>query len=567
MPVPYKHEKLASVSTIRIIKVERERVDGRIACTIRHVEQAAEDAVYDALSYVWGNPAATIPIRIKNTRTSEWNEFMVHENLWRLLTNVWEREAFDHWLWTDRICLDQSDGSEELGEQIPRMTEIYRNAAQVVAWLGMEDSDARVLIQVSHALREGYEFTKEGIAERFSEEIVAVIAAVRNSEYWKRIWIVQEFVSAQKLVVVVGNFEFTLDQMDRVLVAETDDNDKAAILNMLRNWTKDGDHVDLWDWLSQITSQDFKCTKPHDLVYGILGLAITYGSGKSRPHLIRKACYEEPHAYVIIDALFESSTNFFYNPSPINLLLRTSSIVDSGVFTAFEGYINSDRTSDRHRNLACLFLQTCDAFFSALSPFKSKRNWPFQNKDFQEIMRVTFLYENSEYAQHTAVLLGLGVMFSAGDQEEKWQIFQNWKDIRDIRPEARNRWKCRNHLPYLPRNRSKAHDLCEGPEHDRSRKYSLFYRKGPIVFGHTSVSLTNLDASLKQACSSREDCVTHSACHESIVGFQIPEAGFRLEMELSRDRFSSGISGKSVAVWFWPPEDDIGRAPAVHTDQ
>lgn len=566
MPMPYKHEKLASVSTIRLIRLEREKIGGKIACTICHVDQATENVIYDALSYVWGDPAATQSMCIKETWKNEWNTFEVHENLWKFLNHVWERELFDRWLWTDRICLDQSHGSEELGEQIPRMAKIYRNATRVVAWLGITDLQAQALIPARNALHDILsedEHLTERDAKHFPKETVAAITAVRDAKYWQRLWVVQEVVSAKQIVIMIGNLEFEWDELDRMLGANLYNGDKIATLRMMRNWTVNKFHVNLWDWLWQITSRDFRSTKPHDLVYGILGLAITYGSGKSQSNLIRKAYYEEPHAYVIIDALFESFINFYLSSTSIDLLLRTSSILDSAVFTAFKGYINSDRTSDRHKRLACLFLQTCDAFFSVLSPVEPELNWSFVKMDFQNTIKVTFLLETSDYVQHNAVLLGLAFVFSIEDKEVRRKIFQNWKDTRDVGPESRVRWKCRNHLPRLPRNRSNAYALFEGPEHYAARAYGHFYPKLNMVFGHNSVSISNLDSKLKQACGNREDFVSHSACHESIVGFQIPEAGFRLELDLSQDDFCNRLAGKWISVWFWPPEDEIDGTDAV----
>lgn len=562
--MPYKHEKLASVSTIRLIKLKRKKIDGKIACTICHIEQATKDTLYDALSYVWGDPTPTRSIYIKSTQTSEWHDFQVHENLWKFLNNAWDREVFDRWLWTDRICLDQSHGSQELGEQIPRMAEIYHNAERVVAWLGITDSQARALVPARVALRERRRLVKEHIAKDFSEDTVAAITAVRDAEYWQRLWVVQEFVSAKQIVVVGGNLEFQWDEMNRMLGAELKDNDKAAILQKMRGWTVYHDDVDLWYWLWQITSRDFRSTKPHDLVYGVLGLAITYGSGKSQPNLIRKAYYEEPDGYVIIDALFESLASF-YVPTAINLLLRTSSTLDAGVFTTFHGYINSDRTSDRHKRLACILLKICDAFFSVLSLTKPELNWPFGEADFHKIVRVIFFTESSEYVQHNAVLLGLALVFSIYGEVKRRQIFQDWRDIRKIGPGAGGQWKCRNHLPYLPRNRSNAHDPCEEPENFSARKYGPVDLKKGMVFGHAPVSLPNLDPILRQACTSRED--SHLACHESIVGFQIPEAGFRLELSLSRDDSPSDLDGKWASAWFWPPEGDIDGTDAVRTNQ
>lgn len=222
MPAPYKYEKLATVSTIRLIKLERIKIDGLIACTICHTELSA--IKYDALSYVWGNPDANKTIRIKNTSASQWDELKVHTNLWNFLDNAWKRKYFDRWLWTDRICLDQSHGSEELGDQIPRMAEIYRNASQAIAWLGLTDQHAQHIIAVREAAPKKT-VTKEDLKRHFPRATVRAITAVREANYWKRIWVVQEVVSAKQVVTMVGDLELEWDEMLRMLDVDYDNDD------------------------------------------------------------------------------------------------------------------------------------------------------------------------------------------------------------------------------------------------------------------------------------------------------------------------------------------------------
>lgn len=563
MPTPYEHEKLASVSTIRLIKLERSKIDGLIACTICHTELGA--IKYDALSYVWGNPDANKTIRIKNTSASQWDELKVHTNLWIFLDNAWKRKYFDRWLWTDRICLDQSHGSKELGDQIPRMAEIYRNASQVIAWLGLTDQHAQHLIAVREAVRKKT-VTKGDLNQRFPQATVDAVTTFREANYWKRIWVVQEVVSAKKVVTMVGDLELEWDEIPDMLDMDTGYTDPAAILHVIKDWILREEPIELWEWLCQITRSGFESTKAHDLVYGILGLAITYGTrGKSRPQLIRKADYNEHYAFAIIDALFESFPEFVEDSSFVMLLLRRlsqSSQSDSEILTVFKHYINSNRTPERHKQLARYFLQICDALFSLLNPERLLLNWPFTEKDFQEILRemssAGFGYGRTDYTQHTAILMAFTFIFSSNSS--KWdmmQIFEEWKDTWDAECKAKNLWKCRNHLLPVLRDNSGIPYLCEGQERSGTSDLENDPRED-AEFGSASVFLPNLNPQLNQTCSS---------CEGSIVVFQIPEAGFRMEVDLSRDDCPNGLNGKYITMWLWPPEGGDDDPDGIRTSK
>lgn len=63
------------------------------------------------------------------------NTFSVRENLHGFfqIANIDENALF----WIDQICIDQSN-SQERGHQVGFMREIYKNASEVVVWLGKE---------------------------------------------------------------------------------------------------------------------------------------------------------------------------------------------------------------------------------------------------------------------------------------------------------------------------------------------------------------------------------------------------------------------------------------------
>lgn len=61
--------------------------------------------------------------------------------LWEFLDQMQGSQETETWFWTDLLCLDQGSRTE-IGQQVPRMGEIYVEAKQTISWLGCEVSSA-----------------------------------------------------------------------------------------------------------------------------------------------------------------------------------------------------------------------------------------------------------------------------------------------------------------------------------------------------------------------------------------------------------------------------------------
>jgi hypothetical protein len=84
--------------------------------------------LYEALSYVWGEPNTSLSVSIDGRRLH------VTANLHAALQNV-RNSLLERILWIDAICINQRD-DEEKGQQIGYMAEIYSKASRVIIWLG-----------------------------------------------------------------------------------------------------------------------------------------------------------------------------------------------------------------------------------------------------------------------------------------------------------------------------------------------------------------------------------------------------------------------------------------------
>lgn len=90
-------------------------------------------------------------------------------------------------IWADAICISQTDKSER-GHQVQLMHKIYSQAAVVSVWLERADSP-NIPYEVAKD-----KAVKHIIAGPHAETLF-------RTPYWQRLWIIQEFLLAQKVVI------------------------------------------------------------------------------------------------------------------------------------------------------------------------------------------------------------------------------------------------------------------------------------------------------------------------------------------------------------------------------
>ena len=111
---------------------------------------------YEAISYVWGNPSRRaeitcngLPLRITQS---------IHDALVRVRLADRPRR-----LWADQICINQDDLAER-SQQVELMNLVYKNAEQVLVWLGGDEEQiaekALGLIRYLHGVFEDEEATR-----------------------------------------------------------------------------------------------------------------------------------------------------------------------------------------------------------------------------------------------------------------------------------------------------------------------------------------------------------------------------------------------------------------------
>ena len=131
----YEHSKLLSKSSIRLVRLLAGARKDKIRCEI-DMADIENDLAYEAVSYVWGASEHKPSIQIScETGVSELE---IPKNLEGALRRF-RHPTSTRTLWTDSICINQSD-IQERNQQVRLMGQIYRKAANVLIWLG-EDVD------------------------------------------------------------------------------------------------------------------------------------------------------------------------------------------------------------------------------------------------------------------------------------------------------------------------------------------------------------------------------------------------------------------------------------------
>lgn len=267
------HEPLnTSENSFRLLDIHGVSPYGLIQCTVRQYNRDDLDQPYYALSYEWGPkaPAGWILLNGK--------PFPVRKNLLLFLEYTASHPKTRKNMWIDAICIDQDDIYEK-NHQVRQMADIYRNAATVFAWLGLERRGE----QEAFALLKNVEANEGDAIARYQSEPSSVLMALFNRSYWTRAWIVQELALPQDVVLLCGKNSCLWDTVREECLSHTLCDDRPIELGdrMARAQTvfhiatllQTGQRpLTLLNLLGKLGSGGI-CADPHDKVYAVLGMA------------------------------------------------------------------------------------------------------------------------------------------------------------------------------------------------------------------------------------------------------------------------------------------------------
>jgi hypothetical protein len=221
---PYQYQDLCHPDSIRVLELIPGTPGTALECKLLEVRKS-ESPRFEALSYTWGAPV--FPKRI--TEIEFANFLQITENLFDALQALRLHDS-SRVLWIDAVCINQENTTEK-NHQVAQMGDIYRDAEIVLVWLGNEDCGNGVdeLERIGRDC-ELYGFSKifpfplrmrdHSAAEHLTKLVEtcdgAAVNAFLDREWFERVWIVQEFILANDLILVSGSRSITYDLFSNV---------------------------------------------------------------------------------------------------------------------------------------------------------------------------------------------------------------------------------------------------------------------------------------------------------------------------------------------------------------
>jgi hypothetical protein len=243
----YEHKYLDNPdSMIRLLKIVS--VSPQISCAIG-VFTLEHLPAYITLSYTWGDLQVVEPIDI------EGKALHITSTLASALGDVylqWQSSLTDagseQWLWADGICINQAN-DEEKNHQVPLMEAVFSGAVSMFSWIGNNEDTEGIIesinlvadeisqlpnyslvmadlqdslfptnaelksLQEKHEPRILREFTDLTWLEKLyitrrkqnhEVEILFKVFQLFDQPYWSRVWILQELVLGQDVIVLRG---------------------------------------------------------------------------------------------------------------------------------------------------------------------------------------------------------------------------------------------------------------------------------------------------------------------------------------------------------------------------
>lgn len=225
-------------------------------------ESSLDDHVpYEPVSYTWalenGHRERSIPIK--------WGGFiMVTANCEAALRRLRNTNS-ERILWVDAICINQDDPTER-SQQVTLMRDIYRNASNILVWLGKAsiecDPDTSQLysdIGIDYLHRLGYEEIQRSEldeeSDRFTGPLYSVLRELRRRDmedaiarspdfhglitilsysFWNRVWVIQELTLAPSFLLFCGKATLQGSELEAFLATVMQDDQQEFQSDFVR---------------------------------------------------------------------------------------------------------------------------------------------------------------------------------------------------------------------------------------------------------------------------------------------------------------------------------------------
>lgn len=310
-----RYHPLPSSSAFRVLDILPDRRDKVIRCRLR-LADVGDDTYYCALSYTWGDQGATEKI-ICDDQVA-----FVTPMLCDGLRRFRRSSSTVATVWADAICISQSDNAEK-SAQVLLMKHIFRNAAQVCAYLGEADFDytkfgalydlcTAICQEIPPAtlmqLQPGSLLWQTLNLPPASEPVWRHLIGFITHPWFKRVWILQESCLGSDVVVTYGPFNSPIDSVLAVLGlfyyqgfvnvllrVASDHTTKKNLVSMnpflpflhgCRKKTQAQSQIPLHELLIRLPA--YRATDARDQVYALMGLTSDLDAPELKPDYTSK---------------------------------------------------------------------------------------------------------------------------------------------------------------------------------------------------------------------------------------------------------------------------------------
>ncbi|KAI0968672.1 heterokaryon incompatibility protein-domain-containing protein [Xylaria arbuscula] len=308
------YQPITGKKEIRLLTLEPGQHNDEIKCSLVNVKLSWRTR-YEALSYTWGDPTVTVPIKLSG------HDIEVTSNLHSALMDLRYTDKPRN-LWVDAVCINQAD-LQEKSQQIMLMGSIYSHARRVLIYLGPMTTDVSQAIQNIRILDSkmkalhferynsrlnsfgswgrvlfGYLPSQKPLPAEFDWQ---PIVRLLQRPWFERTWIIQEAILAHRGLVICGDKSVPWLKFERVahdiyMYHHTVESipqyhtihDAIEGLDMMRLARRDQERLHSMSVLAKLNpaalheysklldllfdTRAFLCSNPRDKIYGLLGV-------------------------------------------------------------------------------------------------------------------------------------------------------------------------------------------------------------------------------------------------------------------------------------------------------
>lgn len=204
-------------------------------------------------------------------------------------------------LWIDALCIDQNN-LEERAKHVQQMARIYAGAEKVLVWLGEPWGVDSRAFEVISTLLEKLPLLIESTEQSLLQFTFGNDKTIRDlpwdglnqllqRAWFERVWVIQEIANAAKADICIGSLVYDWRAFASVMMLLLTKN---LVSYLIASGEVLAHHISTMLALinakvglqarpsllpTLMRSRDFKCTLPHDMIYGVLGLCSGHDQG------------------------------------------------------------------------------------------------------------------------------------------------------------------------------------------------------------------------------------------------------------------------------------------------